>query len=168
MSIWWELLLAVGALLLVFFVWFILQETLVASADPAERYKYGLKKSLLTATELGFYKALSRAVGGEYLIVPQVNLSTFLYPKDFGSDKWGALQHINRKSVDFVLCDRTTLEPKVAIELDDYTHERADRIERDTRVEKILKGAGLPLIRIPVAEEYSTDDLTNKITTILI
>ena len=34
-----------------------------------------------------------------------------------------------------------------AIELDDFTHERSDRIERDSEVERIFEEAKLPLVR---------------------
>jgi very-short-patch-repair endonuclease len=50
--------------------------------------------------------------------------------------------------VDFVACDKKQLRPLFAIELDDRTHNQPKRIERDKEVERILHGAGIPLIRI--------------------
>ena len=58
-----------------------------------------------------------------------------------------AFRHINGKSVDFVLCDKETLRPAYAIELDDLTHEQSDRRKRDAEVERIFKEANLPSVR---------------------
>lgn len=78
---------------------------------------------------------------------PQVHLSTVLNPTATGSDRTYAFRHINGKSVDYVLCDKETLAPTYAIELDDYTHDRPDRKKRDAEVRRIFAGAQLPLVR---------------------
>ena len=58
-----------------------------------------------------------------------------------------AFRHINGKSVDFVLCDKETLRPAYAIELDDLTYEQSDRRKRDVEVKRIFEEANLPLVR---------------------
>ena len=58
---------------------------------------------------------------------PQVHLSALLDHKVKGQDWRIAFRHINGKSVDYVLCDKATLQPVYAIELDDYTHEPRTR-----------------------------------------
>ena len=50
--------------------------------------------------------------------------------------------------MDFVACDKINLRPLFAIELDDKTHSQSKRVERDKEVERILHGAGIPLVRI--------------------
>lgn len=44
----------------------------------------------------------------------------------------------------------------LAIELDDKSHEREDRIERDSEVERMLQEAGMPLVR------FGNNGLFNK------
>ena len=66
---------------------------------------------------------------------------------------------IDRKHVDFLLCDPNTLEPAFAIELDDSSHRQAERGQRDTFVETILAKASLQLVRIPVRASYNTQEL---------
>ncbi|MDE2040977.1 MAG: DUF2726 domain-containing protein [Patescibacteria group bacterium] len=68
--------------------------------------------------------------------------------KVIGQDWYGAFRHIDEKSVDFVLCRKEDLYPVLAIELDDRSHERPDRQQRDREVERILDGSGLPLLRL--------------------
>lgn len=58
-----------------------------------------------------------------------------------------------------MLCDPKTLKPILAIELDDSSHRRPDRQERDAFVEKVFETARLPLARVPVRAAYDTREL---------
>ena len=86
-------------------------------------------------------------VSERYLVFPQVHLSALLDHRVKSQDWRIAFRHINGKSVDFVLCEKITLQPVYALELDDFTHNRRDRTERDAEVERIFKEARLPLVR---------------------
>lgn len=110
-------------------------------------YNYSAKNLLMTRTEAEFFTKLDRVVAERYYVFPQVHLSALLDHKIKGQDWRFAFRHINGKSVDFVLCDRITLRPTYAIELDDLTHEKSDRRKRDIEVERIFKEANLPLVR---------------------
>lgn len=110
-------------------------------------YNYSAKSLLMTRTEAEFFTKLDMAVRERYYVFPQVHLSALLDHKIKGQDWRFAFRHINGKSVDFVLCDRATLRPTYAIELDDLTHEQSDRRKRDIEVERIFKEANLPLVR---------------------
>jgi len=110
-------------------------------------YSYTAKDSLMTHTETDFFIKLERAVSERYAVFPQVHLSALLNPQAQSKDWLYAFRHINGKSVDYVLCDKTTLRPTYAIELDDYTHHKADRKKRDAEVERIFDEAELPLVR---------------------
>ncbi len=58
--------------------------------------------------------------------------------------KWQSWQNrIHAKHIDFVLCDPETMEAKLAIELDDASHNRRDRVERDKFVDGALSAAGV-------------------------
>lgn len=127
------------------------------------KYKYRRRNFFMTKAEHEFYDALARAVGNNYLIFAQVHLPTLVDHAIRGQNWRAALAHINRKSVDFVLCDKAYISPKLAIELDDRSHEREDRQERDKEVERILKDAGIPLLRIPNSGRFVVEELTTKI-----
>ena len=94
---------------------------------------------------------------------PQVHLSALLDHKVKGQDWRIAFRHINGKSVDYVLCDKATLQPVYAIELDDYTHERRDRVARDSEVERMFKVANLPLVRF-ANKDVSNDAIIEALT----
>lgn len=101
----------------------------------------------MSRTEAEFFKRLDSVVSDRYFVFPQVHLSALLDHHVKGQDWNIAFRHINGKSVDFVLCDKETLRPAYAIELDDFTHNRSDRAERDVEVERIFSEAQLPLVR---------------------
>ena len=61
--------------------------------------------------------------------------------------------------MDFVLCDRETLRPAYAVELDDYTHGFDNRKKPDAEVERILAESGLPLVRFKNYHSMSDTEL---------
>lgn len=130
-------------------------------------YAYKRKPFFLSRAEHECHDALVQAVGKDYLIFAQVHLPTIVDHKVTGQNWRGAFSHINGKSVDFVLCDRAYIAPKLAIELDDQTHERSDRQDRDQEVERILKAAGVPLLRLSNHGRFDSSDLAQKINVAL-
>lgn len=110
-------------------------------------YKYSRKEFLISRAEHEFFYILVEVLGGQYYVFTQVHLPTILDHKVVGQNWKGAFSHINGKSVDFVICDKAYIKPLLAIELDDRSHEREDRIERDSVVEQMLKDANMPLLR---------------------
>lgn len=138
------------------------------AARDTPKYDYVAKPSIMTVSEQAFYKTLSTAIGQEYLIFAQVRLSALVNHKVQNGQFWkAALAHINQKSVDYVLVDRETLATKLVIELDDKSHEREDRMSRDTEVERILKDASVPLLRVQHRATFEPSDLGNQIRTTL-
>lgn len=117
----------------------------------------------MTKAEHDCFDALTKAVGDKYIIFAQVHLPTIVDNKVIGQNWLHAFRHINQKSVDFVLCDKTYISPVLAIELDDSTHELQERQERDSEVERILKGAGVPLLRIQNGDQFDVNDISEKI-----
>lgn len=132
-------------------------------AIEKELYRYVRKQYLMNKSEHDFYKVLLAAVGDRYYVFAQVHLSTIIDPAGAGQSYQGALNHINRKSVDFVLCDKQYLSPKLAIELDGNSHERVDRVARDVEVERMLQDARLPLLRVANDGNFNVIDVAEKI-----
>ena len=133
-----------------------------------KEYHYRKRNFFLTKAEHEFYDTLLSAVGNEYLIFAQVHLSSLLDSKVVGQNWRGAFRHIDEKSVDFVLCDKVYISPKLVIELDDKTHERPERKERDIEVERILKDAGLPLLRLGNHGRFNVNELAEELKKISI
>ncbi|MCA9189501.1 MAG: DUF2726 domain-containing protein [Pirellulaceae bacterium] len=122
---------------------------------PPRRLPYELRASLLTAAEQRFYGVLLGAIGDRCVLLAMVRLADIIRVAPGAAQRQSWQNRIHAKHIDFVLCDTETFEPTLAIELDDRSHQRADRIERDAFIEQALSDAGLPLLRIPVQRDYS-------------
>lgn len=136
------------------------------SSSPKPSYQYRRKSFLMTKAEHSFFNTLNQAYGDTHFIFPQVHLSEFLDHTVKGQDWRGALSTIQRKSVDYIMCDKTYVRPLVAIELDDSTHQQLDRVKRDQLVEAICAQANMPLVRFSSANA-TTVTVRNTITPFL-
>lgn len=156
---WWPfwVVLAIGlALLILLRMW----------AGPG-RMPYIARGQLVTKSELRFYKSLLKAVQDDWEIFAMVRVADLLRV-DAGAKarrKW--LNKILAKHIDFVLCDPGTLEPVVCIELDDPSHNRPDRMERDQFVNQAFASAQLPLLRIPTQPNYRAREIREQIDRLL-
>ena len=125
----------------------------LTKAEDADLYPYKLTQSLLTASEAAFYGALLLAAGRRYVVFAKVRLADLCQDLD----RWADIRAFNKvssKHVDFVLCDATTFQPVLAVELDDRSHLRADRRSRDAFVDGIFRTMGLGVYRQWVRHSY--------------
>jgi hypothetical protein len=126
-------------------------------------FPYQAREALVTKSELKFYRALVKAGQDEFELFAMVRLADILQVEPDLTSKRKWLNSILSKHIDFVVCDQLTLKPLVCIELDDPSHQRPDRIERDIFVNKAFASAGLPLLRIPTQANYHAKELRDLI-----
>lgn len=127
------------------------------------QYKYFRKQFIMTKAENDFYQTLQQAIGSAYIIVPQAHLTLFLDHKVTGQNWKAARSVINRKSVDFLICNRSYYNPLVAIELDDASHNKGDRIQRDELVDAICRDANMPLVRFKWSYQYDSNSILSQL-----
>ena len=128
-------------------------------SDPLPYFK---KNYFFSAAERSFYEVLKRLVP-EHTVFAKVRLLDLVY---VGQSKESRQSHLNRvqsKHIDFLICD-AMLTPVVAIELDDCSHTRQNRLSRDEFVNQVFATAQLPLLRIPVRRSYAPNDLRNLLS----
>lgn len=129
------------------------------TADQVE-YPYVVRDDFLTPAEHSFYFVLKSVVADSALICPKVALGDLFYAKASDASKFRIYRNkIDRKHVDYLLCDPRTIRPILGIELDDKSHQRSDRQVRDEFVDHVFKAAKLPLVRVPVKHSYSTKEI---------
>ena len=134
-----------------------------AEAPPPDKsLPYRQRDDFLSAAELSFYRALSAAVGTQAHVCPKVNLADIFFVVK-PNENQSARGRISQKHVDFLLCDPQSMKPLAGIELDDSSHTRADRQDRDALVDAVFAAASLPLVRITAAGSYSTADLASRL-----
>lgn len=114
---------------------------------------YTSRRSLLSDGELRFFSALHQAVGERWGISIKTRLAdVILCPENLWKTPHG--RRLSQKHVDFVLYDRASASIAVAIELDDKSHERADRVKRDAFLDQALAAADVLLLRVVVSRRY--------------
>lgn len=119
-----------------------LEQKLTPSTNYREAYR---SKELLTKRELQeYYKLKQYADERGWLICPKVRLWDLIEPKN--SKNQTLVNKIQAKHVDFVLVNRN-MDVIGVLELDDSTHDRPDRQQRDSFVRDALEGAGITMIQ---------------------
>lgn len=130
-----------------------------SKAEPLEEGTYE-KRKILTDAEQSFYQKLKELVADRYYIFPQIHLANLLTVKAQGKNWKKLFNKVIQKSVDFVLVDKVTFETKLVIELDDHTHLRKNRVDRDSFVDSSLKSAGIAIIHV---KEHNLEEISQII-----
>ncbi len=136
-----------------------------SSSKRSNDLPYVLKHYLMSKAERSFFGVLEQVTDSStYYIFPQVSLSNLVTVEKGTGSYQTFYNKIDRKSVDFVLCDRVAVSPVLAIELDDSSHDREDRQERDAFVDQVLAKAGLPLLHVRAQAAYDPKQLAASIS----
>ena len=132
------------------------EEQTIITKNPADQevtstFKPDYSKSyqiryLLTKNEWYEYKKLRDIAEAKNLrVCPKVRLLDLVEPRR-GEGYMSLLGKIQSKHVDFVISDRD-MHIKAIVELDDGSHNRPDRQERDNFVDEVLTSVGYKVIR---------------------
>lgn len=116
------------------------------------------RDDFLSPAERSLFGVLCQVMGSTAVICPKVRVADLIFVVDRRSNQ-GHANKIDRKHVDFVICTTDTVTPRVVIELDDSSHFRADRAERDEFVDAAFQAAGLPVVRIPARYQYQPAEI---------
>lgn len=127
---------------------------------------YGLRDAFLSPAESSFFHVLKGQLGAKHHLIAKVRLADLFFVRKPSQNR-SAFNRIGMKHVDFVLCDAMTMQPVLGIELDDASHQKRQRIERDEFVDEVFAEACLPLLHIPAARSYSTDEVMGQIRGVL-
>lgn len=138
-------------------------------SGPARDMTYEARKDLFSPAERSFLGVLEQAIEGRYRVHGKVRLGDLIQPvRGYSrSQRTVAWNRINRKHVDFVLCQPDTLAPVGAVELDDASHQRKDRSDRDAFVDQALYSAGIPMVRFAARKGYSVAELKAQLEAVL-
>lgn len=128
------------------------------------RLRYTKTEKLLTPMEARFYRILTKVLQRDLLVFAKVRLGDLMEAHP-GMDKVKqriAFNKIACKHVDFVICNKD-LEILLGIEVDDKSHERKDRVERDVFVDGAFKSAGIKLLRVPGKRYYDYENVKQQV-----
>jgi len=127
-----------------------------ASTNKADTKGNYQATSLLTPTEQKFYNLLLlECMKINMNVYPKVRIEDFI--NAVGKDRYVNRNRIKSRHIDFLICD-SNVKVKLAIELDDYTHNTREAAELDEFKNQLMKEVGIRLFRVKVKDDY-TDDL---------
>lgn len=116
-------------------------------------------KYLMTINEKAQYRKLQNWTYSRNLIVfTKVRLLDLITPRKNQENYKGALWKIQAKHVDFVICDQD-IKVKCIIEINDNSHNKSDRIERDNFIIEVLQACGYKVLMT----NYITEEQLDKI-----
>lgn len=137
-----------------------------SKGSEPEPLPYRLRDDFLSPAEFSFYKVLSSIASPRWMIQSKVRLADIFFIARPNEN----LSHFNRiaqKHLDFLVCDARTMKPLLGVELDDTSHARRDRQERDDFLKSACEAAGLPLLQLPAQREYRSSEIAAQIASML-
>lgn len=155
----WVFVVVGGAVLLLLLRWLL-------SAPPLP---YVRREALFTPAERAFLVVLDKVAGERYRVFGKVRVADVLDVKPMRDRRawWRAFTRISSKHFDYVLCDPADLSVVAVIELDDRSHQRPDRVERDAFIDEACQTAELPLLRVPARRTYVQRELREQLQALL-
>ncbi|MEZ4599592.1 MAG: DUF2726 domain-containing protein [Syntrophotaleaceae bacterium] len=156
-------------LLAILFVLLILVAVLKSRQPGSLRETSYEPRELFSPAERSFLGVLEQASEGRLRIFGKVRLGDLVQPAKglSQSQRTGAWNRIHQKHIDFVLCRPDSLAVVGTVELDDASHRRKDRAERDNFVDKVLTGAGISIIHFAARKGYSVHEVRAKLDEVL-
>ena len=101
-------------------------------------------ESIMTTAEQKYFRQLEQQYEQTHYVFPQVKLDKIVTTTD-QKNFYSYWNKINKKSIDFVLVDKQTLQTVQLIELNDYTHNQPKRKQRDEFLQKVCTKTGVEL-----------------------
>lgn len=147
----------------IWFLWIFFEGRLKTRKEKTEHLPYTKKQYFLTNNERSLLAVIEKIVDNRYYIFPQVHFSKIIYAQGQQNFKNPYFNKIDRKSADFVLFDKQNVSPVLVIEVDDASHNRPDRIERDGFIDRVLERCGIPIVRVqPLVSEGELREMLEK------
>ncbi len=143
------------------------QATLTPPPLPADLrkkaiYPYGVRDEFLSPAEISFFHVLKGVLEPGYYLITKVRLGDLFFVRQPHLNQ-AARNSIERKHVDYVICDAGSMQPLLAVELDDASHRQKDSQESDEFKNQTFAAAGLPLLRVKAARTYAPQDIAAQI-----
>jgi len=137
--------------------------------DNSFPFPFDKKEALFTPAEKNFQNLVEQAMGAEFRVLNRVKLSDVITIRNGVSTKAGqsAANNAEKKYLDFVICDRSTMKLLGAIDLVD-TKGKGYKIKKDWFVSGALEAASIPHLRIKVKANYTVEEIRTCIKTRII
>ncbi len=132
-----------------------------------EKLPFKRKEFLMSIPERKFFEELIKNIPNNYVVFPQVVLSSIVETTAPRNEAIGWHNKINRKTIDYVIFELPYYKPVIAIEYDGKTHNYFNRKERDKEVKNILDRSGINNFHVQHSNNINFQEIKNKINQLL-
>ncbi len=162
-----EQLLPLIGILIVAAIALVLLKAFLASKKAGVGFPFSAIPHLFTPAERSFLGVLDQVIDSEYRVFGKVRAADVMsVTKGMDRSEWQkAFNRIQSKHFDFVICRASDSAILLLIELDDKSHKKTKRVDRDQFIEKATEASGIPLLRIPCQRSYSVQEMSFLIST---
>lgn len=118
---------------------------------------------LLTDAERRFFDILEGVIPRYCYLLAQVRLANLVRVRPGSASFWKDFSPIGMKCVDFVVVQRDSMRPLLVVELDDRSHGKTGRRQRDQFVDEVLASVSIPILHWSVTAHYNQGELSKSI-----
>lgn len=126
-----------------------------------ESQPYKKRDYFFYVTELKFFEVLKEIIGDNYYIFPKVRICDIVRNED--KRNYAQFNKIKSKHVDFLICTKNPISPKIVVELDGSSHNYQSRIERDKFVDEVFASSQIPIVHIKTKSFYNKEVLIREL-----
>lgn len=124
--------------------------------DLSDKEVFKKKRALLNTSEATLLRMLRAKLGENTIVMPQVNLLTFIEVDNSFENLYEEIETLRKFTVDYLIIDSSTTEPRLVIELDGKSHEGFSKKNRDHYVNKVCAKVNLPIVHIQVGDSFES------------
>ncbi len=118
---------------------------------------YCIRDHFLSPEQATYFKMILSAVGDTFAVCPRVYLADIISVPQDEADHF--MEKLNGIQIDFLMCDKDTLQPLVAVVLSGETDITDDWRDREYFLDDVFEAAKLPLVRLFIGNPCSSGDL---------
>ncbi len=126
------------------------------------------KISVMRNDEKLLFDILLKLYGDKYYVFPQMTLSNLLDVKNDFKDHDNLYREIDHRSIDYLFCNRETITPILAIELNGESHKLNSRKNRDKLIKNILTKANIRFLSIEKKLNYDSNEISKTVNNSLL
>lgn len=130
---------------------------------------YQKENKLFSPAERSFLGILQHACANDYIILGKIRVADIIAvkPTKNRSLRQKSFNRISSKHFDFVLCDKNDLSVQCVIELDDKSHQKNKRQQRDQFLDELCQAVKLTLVRFAVKRSYVVSQVRDSLANAL-
>lgn len=130
---------------------------------------YQKENKLFSAAERSFLGILQQACANDYVILGKTRVADIIVvrPTKNRALRQKSFNRISSKHFDFVLCDKNDLSVQCVMELDDKSHKKNRRQQRDQFLDELCQAVKLPLVRFAVKRSYVVSQVRDSLASAL-